>query len=125
MTHAEDNPRSSEGRAQLLTGTGKPYQRELRLLRRDEPDPFIRFEFTGDKHRAGIKQPLVIGRKATHDEFERQTPPSRAKPALHENPQPVRSHVAVALVGDAGHGEQELPHDAVLVSRRHCPPQSW
>ncbi|HEX2649149.1 MAG TPA: PAS domain S-box protein [Burkholderiales bacterium] len=35
VTHPEDFRRSVEGRGQLLQGTGKPYQRELRLVRKD------------------------------------------------------------------------------------------
>ncbi|MEW6688852.1 MAG: PAS domain S-box protein [Pseudomonadota bacterium] len=35
LTHPEDFARSAEVRASILSGTGKPYQRELRLMRKD------------------------------------------------------------------------------------------
>ncbi len=51
-----------------------------------------------------------------------QFAPHRWKPALQTKPHEVPLHVAVALAG-AVHGEQELPHELVLLLLSQAPPQ--
>ena len=41
VTHPEDFTRSAEGRAKILAGNGTPYQRELRLVRKDGSNVWV------------------------------------------------------------------------------------